>query len=89
MRESFQSSSAITSYPVCRVQGKQVVRLKGGCPSVFSRVASELRALEEANLEWELVPGVSSVLAAPLLAGELTKLNRPDVAAYVFWDQLC
>ncbi|MEW5299728.1 MAG: hypothetical protein WDW38_003127 [Sanguina aurantia] len=50
-------------------QGKQVVRLKGGCPSVFSRVASELRALEEAHLEWELVPGVSSVLAAPLLAG--------------------
>jgi uroporphyrinogen III methyltransferase/synthase len=49
--------------------GRRVVRLKGGCPSVFSRVASEARALANAGVPFELVPGVSSALAAPLLAG--------------------
>ncbi|KAG2422679.1 hypothetical protein HXX76_015843 [Chlamydomonas incerta] len=50
-------------------QGKQVVRLKGGCPAVFSRVASEMSALAAASIPYELVPGVSSALAAPLFAG--------------------
>lgn len=52
------------------VQGKSVVRLKGGCPSVFSRCSSELLALDVAGCEAELVPGVSSALAAPLFAGK-------------------
>jgi hypothetical protein len=50
-------------------QGLRVVRLKGGCPSVFSRVSSELTALAAAGCECDIVPGVSSALAAPLLAG--------------------
>lgn len=45
------------------------MRLKGGCPSVFSRCGSELRALAAAGCAAELVPGVSSALAAPLFAG--------------------
>jgi siroheme synthase len=49
--------------------GKRVARLKGGCPSVFSRVHQELAALRAAGCAWELVPGVSSALAAPLAAG--------------------
>ena len=52
------------------VQGKSVVRLKGGCPSVFSRCSSELLALDAAGCEAELVPGVSSALAAPLFSGK-------------------
>ncbi|BDA46524.1 Uroporphyrinogen-III C-methyltransferase [Coccomyxa sp. Obi] len=51
------------------LQGKQVVRLKGGCPSVFSRCSSEIAALGQAGIPWELVPGISSALAGPLLAG--------------------
>ena len=51
------------------LQGRSVVRLKGGCPSVFSRCSSELRALAAAGCAAELVPGVSSALAAPLFAG--------------------
>lgn len=51
------------------LQGRQVVRLKGGCPSVFSRCSSELQALAAAGCAAELVPGVSSALAAPLFAG--------------------
>jgi len=48
---------------------RAVVRLKGGCPSVFSRVSAEMQALREAGVAFELVPGVSSALAGPLLAG--------------------
>lgn len=50
-------------------QGKQVVRLKGGDPGVFGRSRGEVKALREAGCEFEWVPGISSALAAPLLAG--------------------
>ena len=45
------------------------MRLKGGCPGVFGRVSSELAALRASGIAHELVPGVSSALAAPLRAG--------------------
>ena len=49
--------------------GKQVVRLKSGDPFIFGRSSSEIQALIEAGCEFEVVPGISSALAAPLLAG--------------------
>jgi uroporphyrinogen III methyltransferase/synthase len=52
----------------CR-QGKQVVRLKSGDPFIFGRATSEILSLQEANCPFEVVPGISSALAAPLLAG--------------------
>ena len=52
----------------CR-QGKQVVRLKSGDPFVFGRANEEIAALKKAGYDFELVPGISSTLAAPLLAG--------------------
>lgn len=51
------------------LQGKQVVRLKSGDPLIFGRATPEIEALQEANCEFELVPGISSALAAPLFAG--------------------
>ena len=48
---------------------KCVVRLKGGDPGVFGRLNPELTALQGAGIDYTLVPGISSVLAAPLLAG--------------------
>jgi uroporphyrinogen III methyltransferase / synthase len=48
---------------------KQVVRLKSGDPFIFGRVTSELDALIAANCEYEVVPGLSTALVAPLLAG--------------------
>ncbi len=51
------------------LQGKQVVRLKGGDPFIFGRSTSEIQALKAANCAVEVVPGLSSALIAPLLAG--------------------
>lgn len=49
-------------------QGKQVVRLKSGDPFIFGRAAGEIQALKAANCNFEVIPGVSSALAAPLLS---------------------
>ncbi|GAB4227865.1 MAG: uroporphyrinogen-III C-methyltransferase [Elainellaceae cyanobacterium] len=49
-------------------QGRQVVRLKSGDPFIFGRCASEIEALRQAGCAFEVVPGISSALAAPLLA---------------------
>lgn len=49
--------------------GQLVVRLKGGDPFVFGRGGEELAALVGAGIEVVVVPGVSSLLAAPAVAG--------------------
>lgn len=49
--------------------GKSVCRLKGGDPFVFGRGGEEALALVEKGLEWEVVPGVASPIAAPAYAG--------------------
>ncbi len=50
-------------------QGKRVVRLKGGDPLMFARGAEEALALAEAGVKFEIVPGVSSPVAASAYAG--------------------
>lgn len=50
-------------------QGKTICRLKGGDPFVFGRGGEEAEALSKEGIGFEIVPGVSSAVAAPAYAG--------------------
>ena len=50
-------------------RGKHVVRLKSGDPFVFGRGAEESIALAAAGIPFEVIPGVSTAIGAPALAG--------------------
>jgi len=49
-------------------EGKQVVRLKGGDPLLFGRVGEEMEALARAGVEFRVIPGVTSAMAAAAAA---------------------
>ena len=64
--------------------GKQVVRLKGGDPLLFGRGGEEAVFLREHGIDFEIVPGVSSSLAAGAYAGiPLTHRNDAQMLLFV------
>jgi uroporphyrin-III C-methyltransferase len=65
-------------------EGKLVVRLKGGDPFLFGRGGEEAEYLAEHGIPFEVIPGVSSALAAPLSAGiSVTHRDRSSCVAII------
>ncbi len=64
-------------------QGKKVIRLKNGDPSIFSRCSEELGALLKEGIELEIVPGVTAASAASCLSG-ITLTDRRFASSCVF-----
>ena len=65
-------------------EGKNVVRLKGGDPFIFGRGGEEAEALVAAGIAFEIVPGVTSALAAAAYAGiPLTHRGRSSAVVFL------
>lgn len=83
--EHSMNQNEINDLLITRAQlGQLVARLKGGDPFVFGRGGEEAEALVEAGIEWEVIPGVSSGVAAAAYAGiPLTHRGYSSSVAFI------
>jgi uroporphyrin-III C-methyltransferase len=82
------------------LQGKKVVRLKGGDVSVFSNLMDELKALNKYGISYEIIPGVTAACGAAAYAGipltarnhaqavRFLTLHKNDVIQPAYWKEL-
>lgn len=84
------------------LQGKTVVRLKGGDPTVFGRVGEEADLLRQHGIQYEIIPGITSAIAVPAYAGipvthrdlassfsVITGHESPDkLDRSIYWDKV-
>jgi uroporphyrin-III C-methyltransferase len=65
-------------------KGKSVLRLKGGDPLIFGRGGEEAEYLRKHDIKFEIIPGISSAIAAPAYAGiPLTHRNYSSSVAFI------
>ena len=64
-------------------EGKKVIRLKGGDPTIFSRCSEELEALVSNNIEFEIIPGVTAATAASSFNG-IPLTSRDSASSCMF-----
>jgi uroporphyrin-III C-methyltransferase len=66
------------------LQGKKVIRLKGGDVSVFSNLLDELRALKKYGISYEIIPGITAACGAAAYAGiPLTARNHAQAVRFL------
>ena len=66
------------------LQGKLIVRLKGGDVSIFSNVLDELQTLVEQDIPYEIIPGISAALGAAAYSGiPLTARNHATAVRFL------
>ena len=82
------------------LQGKLVVRLKGGDVSIFSNILDELEAVVANNIPYEIIPGVTAALGAAAFAGipltargystavRLLTSYKSDIVSDEYWKEL-
>ena len=82
------------------LEGKLVVRLKGGDVSIFSNIMDELETLVANNIPYEIVPGVTAALGAAAYAGipltargystavRFLTFYKSDVVSEAYWKEL-
>ena len=82
------------------LEGKLVVRLKGGDVSIFSNIMDELETLVANNISYEIIPGVTAALGAAAYAGipltargystavRLLTYYKSDVVTNEYWKEL-
>jgi uroporphyrin-III C-methyltransferase len=65
-------------------EGKSVLRLKGGDPLIFGRGGEEAEYLRKHGIQFEIIPGISSAIAAPAYAGiPLTHRDYSSSVAFI------
>ena len=66
------------------LDGKTVVRLKGGDPLIFGRLAEEIEALEKAGITYEIIPGITAASAAAAEARiPLTHRDKASILSFI------
>ncbi len=82
------------------IQGKKVVRLKGGDVSIFSNIFDELETLVKNNIPYEIIPGITAAMGAAAYAGipltargystavRFLTCYKSDIVSESYWKEL-